>query len=102
MSGSRHKRMTAVRLRKENQVYSAGMGRREGRVVPWLSRGPSHFTPALLTPHSPSSNAEEKRALALVNFEESAARESRLMAEFRAMVAAKAAPQAEAAAADAK
>jgi hypothetical protein len=52
MSGSRHKRMNEVRIRKENQVYSA----------------------------------EEKRALALYNFEEKAAREAKLMAEFREMV----------------
>ena len=52
MSGSRHKKMTAVRLRKENQVYSA----------------------------------EEKRALALFNYEEKSAREAKLMAEFREML----------------
>lgn len=49
MSGSRHKRMTAVRIRKENQVYSA----------------------------------EEKRALSLLNFEEKANKEKKLMADFR-------------------
>jgi hypothetical protein len=54
MSGSRHKRMNDVRIRKENQVYSA----------------------------------EEKRAMALYNYEEKAAREQRLMDEFRAMLAA--------------
>jgi len=53
MSGSRHKRMTEVRLRKESQVYSA----------------------------------EERRALALFNYEEKAAREARLLEEFRAMLA---------------
>lgn len=42
MSGSRHKRMNAVRMRKENQIYSA----------------------------------EEKRALALFNFEERQQREN--------------------------
>ena len=36
--------------------------------------------------------AEEKRALALFNYEEKAAREAKLMAEFRAMLAAKDAP----------
>jgi len=45
MSGSRHKRMNAIRLRKENQVYSA----------------------------------EEKRALALVNWEEKQQRERELI-----------------------
>lgn len=49
MSGSRHTRMNAVRLRKENQVYTA----------------------------------EEKRALALRNFEEKQQREVNLMSEFR-------------------
>ena len=42
MSGSRHKRMNAVRMRKENQVYSA----------------------------------EEKRALAMFNYEEKQKREA--------------------------
>jgi len=49
MSGSRHKRMNAIRIRKENQVYSA----------------------------------EEKRALSLLNFEEKANKEKKLMADFR-------------------
>ena len=52
MSGSRHKRMNAIRIRKENQVYSA----------------------------------EEKRALSLLNAEESDAREQKLMAELRKYV----------------
>lgn len=55
MSGSRHKRMNAVRIRKENQVYSA----------------------------------EEKRALALFNYEEKAKRENKILAEFRDMIAVK-------------
>lgn len=55
MSGSRHKRMNAVRLRKENQVYSA----------------------------------EEKRALALFNYEEAQEREKKLLAEFKELVANK-------------
>ncbi len=55
MSGSRHQRMNAVRLRKENQVYSA----------------------------------EEKRALALYNYEEAQARESEIMGQFKEMVTAK-------------
>ncbi len=52
MSGSRHKRMNDVRIRKENQVYTA----------------------------------EEKKMLALVNYEEKAAREARLIEEFKALV----------------
>jgi len=44
MSGSRHSRMNAVRIRKENQVYSA----------------------------------EEKAALAMINFEEKAIREQKV------------------------
>ncbi|TMW63092.1 hypothetical protein Poli38472_002033 [Pythium oligandrum] len=52
MSGSRHTRMNAVRIRKENQVYTA----------------------------------EEKRALALINFEEKQQRENRIMSEFRDML----------------
>ena len=45
----RHKRMNAIRIRKENQVYSA----------------------------------EEKRALAMLNFEEKEHKEKKLMADFR-------------------
>lgn len=52
LSGSRHKRMNAVRLRKENQIYSA----------------------------------EEKRALAMFNYEEKQKRESQILADFRALV----------------
>ena len=55
MSGSRHARMNAVRIRKENQVYSA----------------------------------EEKRALALYNYEEKQQRENKILGEFRDMIAAK-------------
>ena len=57
MSGNRHKRMNAVRIRKENQVYTA----------------------------------EEKRALALYSFEQKQEREDKLMAEFKDMVAKRAA-----------
>ncbi|KAL0590054.1 hypothetical protein ABG067_001694 [Albugo candida] len=52
MSGSRHKKMNAVRIRKENQVYTA----------------------------------EEKRALALINFEEKQQREHAIMSQFRDML----------------
>lgn len=52
MSGSRHKRMNAVRIRKENQVYTA----------------------------------EEKRALALINFEEKQQRENQIMNDFKEML----------------
>jgi hypothetical protein len=52
MSGSRHARMNAVRLRKENQVYSA----------------------------------EEKRALALISFEEKQQKENKVVGEFRQML----------------
>ena len=52
MSGSRHKRMNAVRVRKENQIYSA----------------------------------EEKRALAMFNYEEKQKRESQILADFRSLV----------------
>lgn len=55
MSGSRHQRMNAVRIRKENQVYSA----------------------------------EEKRALALFNYEEKAKRETEILGEFRDMISKK-------------
>ena len=55
MSGSRHLRMNAVRIRKESQIYSA----------------------------------EEKRALALFNYEEKAKKENRILAEFRDMIASK-------------
>ena len=52
MSGSRHAKMNAVRIRKENQIYSA----------------------------------EEKRALALITFEEKQQRESKLIGDFRAVL----------------
>ena len=52
LSGSRHSRMNAVRIRKENQVYSA----------------------------------EEKRALALITFEEKQQAENKTMAQFREML----------------
>lgn len=52
MSGSRHKRMNAVRLRKENQVYSA----------------------------------EEKRALAMITFEEKQQKENKVISDFRSML----------------
>lgn len=52
MSGSRHRRMEAVRIRKENQIY----------------------------------NADDRRALALFNYEERAKREAKLLSDFRAVV----------------
>jgi len=52
MSGSRHTRMNAVRLRKENQVYSA----------------------------------EEKRALALITFEERQQKENKIIGDFRCVI----------------
>ena len=55
MSGSRHKRMNAVRIRKENQIYSA----------------------------------EEKRALAMFNYEEKQKRENQILADFRTLVQTK-------------
>ena len=53
MSGSRHSRMNAIRIRKENQVYSA----------------------------------EEKAALAMINYEEKAAREQKVMEDLKKLVA---------------
>ena len=47
MSGSRHRRMEAVRLRKENQIYSA----------------------------------DEKRALAMFNYEERSKREKKILSQ---------------------
>ncbi|KAK9747758.1 hypothetical protein RND81_02G013400 [Saponaria officinalis] len=52
MSGSRHQRMNAIRIRKENQVYSA----------------------------------EDKRALAMYNFEEKAKREGKVMSDLKRLV----------------
>lgn len=52
MSGSRHQRMNAIRIRKENQVYSA----------------------------------EDKRALAMFNYEEKAKRETKVMADLKRLV----------------
>ena len=52
MSGSRHSRMNAIRIRKENQVYSA----------------------------------EEKAALAMINFEEKKAKEQQVMRSMEALV----------------
>eukprot|EP01134_Creolimax_fragrantissima_P005751 CFRG5751T1 len=55
MSGSRHRRMEAVRLRKENQVYTA----------------------------------DERRALAMFNYEEKKKKENALLTEFRSQVNSK-------------
>ncbi|XP_047326082.1 NF-kappa-B-activating protein-like [Impatiens glandulifera] len=52
MSGSRHQRMNAIRIRKENQVYSA----------------------------------EDKRALAMFNYEEKSKREQKVMADLKRLV----------------
>ena len=52
MSGSRHQRMNAICIRKENQVYSA----------------------------------EDKRALAMFNYEEKAKREHKVMADLQRLV----------------
>lgn len=52
MSGSRHARMNAIRIRKENQVYTA----------------------------------EEKRALAMINFEEKAKHEQKVLEDLRKLV----------------
>lgn len=52
MSESRHRRMEAVRLRKENQIYSA----------------------------------DEKRALAMFNYEERSKRENKILSDFREMI----------------
>jgi len=55
MSGSRHKRMNAVRVRKENQIYSV----------------------------------EEKKALAMFNYEEKQKREAQILGDFKALVQSK-------------
>ncbi|KAK9813608.1 hypothetical protein WJX73_010415 [Symbiochloris irregularis] len=52
MSGSRHNRMNAIRIRKENQVYTA----------------------------------EEKAALAMVNFEENKRKEEKILGDMKALV----------------
>ncbi|GAB4841592.1 hypothetical protein Ancab_022306 [Ancistrocladus abbreviatus] len=52
MSGSRHQRMNAIRIRKENQVYSA----------------------------------EDKRALAMFNYEEKSKREAKVMSDLSRLV----------------
>ena len=52
MSGSRHARMNAVRIRKENQIYSA----------------------------------EEKKALAIITFEEKQQKENKVVSDFRQML----------------
>ncbi|CAG9460582.1 unnamed protein product [Pedinophyceae sp. YPF-701] len=52
MSGNRHARMNAIRIRKENQVYTA----------------------------------EEKAALAMINFEEKKAKEEQVLADLKALV----------------
>ena len=52
MSGNRHSRMNAIRIRKENQVYSA----------------------------------EEKAALAMINFEEKKVKEQQVMQSMQALV----------------
>lgn len=55
MSGSRHRRMEAVRLRKEAQMYTA----------------------------------DERRAMAMFNYEERMKKEKELMAQFREQVSEK-------------
>ena len=60
MSGSRHAKMNAVRIRKENQVYSA----------------------------------EEKRALAIITFEEKQQKENKVVSDFRQMLSQRMAPAA--------
>ena len=52
MSGSRHAKMNAIRIRKENQVYSA----------------------------------EEKRALALITFEEKQQRENKIIGDLKGVL----------------
>ena len=60
MSGSRHAKMNAVRIRKENQVYSA----------------------------------EEKRALAIITFEEKQQKENKVVSDFRQMLSQRMTPAA--------
>ena len=55
MSGSRHRRMEAVRMRKENQIYTA----------------------------------DEKRALAMHNYQERMKKENQLLSNFKSMVDSK-------------
>ena len=55
MSGSRHRRMEAVRLRKENQIYSA----------------------------------DERRAMTLFNMDQKQKKETKMLSEFRDLIAAK-------------
>eukprot|EP00439_Symbiodinium_sp_Y106_P035215 s275_g4.t1 len=64
MSGSRHRRMNAVRIRKDSRKVASSFQVLENQVY----------------------SAEEKRALAMYNFEEKANRESTLVGELRELL----------------
>ena len=85
MSGSRHKRMNEVRMRKENQVRAPPCARARAR------RGAKRARSRPCAPHVRPQvySAEEKRALAMFNYEEQQRREHKILADFRQLIAAK-------------
>ena len=75
MSGNRHKRMTAVRLRKENQVYTAEEKRALLQVL----------LPSLPTPPPPACAAGQLISLQAAA-EERAKNENAILSKFRSIV----------------
>lgn len=75
MSGSRHKKMNAVRLRKENQVRFLSVCLANARLY-------GHHCVYVGQVYS----AEEKRALAMITFEEKQQKDNKIVGEFRAML----------------
>ena len=81
MSGSRHKRMNEVRQRKENQVRviidssTGGHLPLQQALKYYCSSAHAAFRNPFVFLFAQVYSAEEKRALALFNYEEKAARE---------------------------
>ena len=83
MSGSRHKRMNAIRLRKENQVLFC-LVCPANRLNRWYA--------FCLCVVGQVYSAEEKRALAMITFEEKQQKDNKIVGEFRAMLQKKLGP----------
>ena len=81
MSGSRHRRMNAVRIRKENQVLLMLFALTSTVIISGYTRAHS----GVLQVYS----AEEKRALTLFNYEEKAKRENKILSDFQTLLQTK-------------
>jgi hypothetical protein len=110
MSGSRHKRMNAIRIRKYGHIKQTSENKRSALSTFQYARAPGFLSlPLLLTPllsllsvcfslcfrENQVYSAEEKRALAMLNSDEKQMRETRLMNEFRKYVQEKTGEDAE-------